>query len=699
MGQIRVLDKTVANMIAAGEVVERPASVVKELLENAMDAGATHVTVEIKSGGIAYIRVADDGCGMSQEDAETCLLRHATSKISTAEDLAAIGTLGFRGEALASIAAVANIDIYTKTAEDELGTHLSCRCGETPEIAEAGCPQGTTVIVRDLFCSTPARMKFLKKDHTEAGYIADMLNRLALSHPAISFKLIHNGKEALFTAGDGDLANCAYSVYGREAGKAMVPVQYKETPVEVSGLAGRGEISRPNRNMQNFFINGRYIKSPLLSRAAEDAYKNELMAGKFPVLIINIAIDPSLVDINVHPTKLEAKFSDEKHIYHCVYWAVKNALHANVHIPKVQETAGRKTFEMPEKAEMKEAEPIRVEEASARAAATAETHQTDGMQPEGASGQSERTGADMRGEAVHAAETPGHEKPGNALRRDKPSVGIREPALMWPIPEFIPPQTIPADMSKKQTPVEATARETSWSEIVPAPHEEEKTAAVRTADSRAGERAVQAAGQEKQEDICADKPAPEYQIRGQVFDTYLIVEKDGEMLMVDQHAAHERLRYEELLRQYRERKVAAQSMLIPSVVTLSAQEMAVWQEHEEEIAALGFDAEEFGANAVALRAAPEELSDRDLGELFLSIITMFSENRKNVGEELVSRMLYSIACKGAIKANHNLHEAEMKALLDAVFALDGINTCPHGRPITIAFTKSFIEKQFKRIVS
>lgn len=698
MGRIRVLDKTVANMIAAGEVVERPASVVKELLENAMDAGASHVTVEIKSGGIAYIRVADDGCGMSQEDAATCLLRHATSKISTAEDLAAIGTLGFRGEALASIAAVANIDIYTKTADSELGTHLSCRCGETPEIAEAGCPQGTTVLVRDLFCSTPARMKFLKKDHTEAGYIADMLNRLALSHPDISFKLIHNGKEALFTSGDGELVNCVYSVYGREAGKAMVPVHYKEAPVEVAGLAGRGEISRPNRNMQNFFINGRYIKSPLLSRAAEDAYKNELMAGKFPALIINIAIDPSLVDINVHPTKLEAKFADEKHIYHCVYWAVKNALHANVHIPKVQETVGRKAFEMPESAERKAAEPIRVEEASTRAIATEEAHQTAGMQLEGAAGRSVRAATDMLGAAARNAETSKPAKPDGARQKDKPSFGLREPALIWPIPEFIPPQTIPMDDNKKQTPEDDTIRESGRSETASAPQWEEKAAAVRAADSQAGEDIVQAVEPETQQNARADKPAPEYQIRGQVFDTYLIVEKDGEMLMVDQHAAHERLRYEELLRQYRERKVAAQSLLIPSVVTLSAQEMAVWREHEEEIAALGFDAEEFGANAVALRAAPEELSDRDLGELFLSIITMFSENRKNVGEDLVSRMLYSIACKGAIKANHNLHEAEMKALLDAVFALDGINTCPHGRPITIAFTKSFIEKQFKRII-
>ena len=648
MGKIRVLDKTVSNMIAAGEVVERPASVVKELLENSMDAGAGHITVEIKSGGITYIRVADDGIGMSREDAETCLLRHATSKISTADDLAAIKTLGFRGEALASIAAVSNLDIYTKSADDETGTHLSSACGEITDIGEAGCPLGTTVIVRDLFCSTPARMKFLKKDFTEAGYIRDMLERLALSHPDISFKLINNGKEALFTDGQGELSSCVYSVYGKDVASAMMPADFNEAPVRVHGLIGRGSISRPNRNMQNFFINGRYIKSPLLARATEDAYKNEVMVGKFPVCVLNIELDPSMVDINVHPTKLEAKFADEKHIYHSVYWAVKNALCQGVEIPKVSTDIKKTSFTMPTKDKV--AEPI---------------HMSEVILPK-----KEEIKKEAEVKPVHIINEPKKEN-----KWIRPETTVKEPAIEWPIPEFVPPV-----LTEEIKPKDKQETEEKTPTIIFDEPEEIKPKEVKW--------------EEKEEIIKETR----YKICGQVFDTYILVEKDGELLMVDQHAAHERLRYEELLRQYRERQIVSQSLIIPAVITLSSQEMALYREYSEEIAALGFDTEEFGENAVAVRATPEELSERDISELFAEILTMLSQNRKNIDEDLVSRMLYSIACKGAIKANHSLHEREMKVLLDSVFSLQGINTCPHGRPITIAFTKTFIEKQFKRIV-
>ncbi|MBR5157901.1 MAG: DNA mismatch repair endonuclease MutL [Clostridia bacterium] len=655
MGRIHVLDKTVSNMIAAGEVVERPASVVKELLENAMDAGAKHITVEIKSGGISYIRVADDGCGMSEEDAKTCLLRHATSKISSAEDLSAISTLGFRGEALASIAAVSKLDIYTKAQEDEAGTHISCDCGEITEISEAGCPNGTTMIVRDLFCSTPARMKFLKKDFTEAGYIADMLNRLALSHPEVSFKLINNGKEALFTSGDGELSGCIYAVYGKEVGAAMQQVNFSEGPVKVSGLTGRGSVSRPNRNMQNFFINGRYIKSPLLARAVEDAYKNEIMVGKFPVFAIHIDLDPQMVDINVHPTKLEAKFADEKQIYHCVYWAVKNALHRNTYIPKVEKTAPSVSFELKEQIKQEKAEPVRIETVLPR-----------------------------QDEVKRAAEIK--------VRGEHNTITSGTPGIT----KSVPAKTASSKFTMRETSVfeEMPKEETVAKEIVEKIVEKEENLPIKEKIIIPESKAEVAEPEIKPQ----DKPETEYKICGQVFGTYVIVEKDGEMLMVDQHAAHERLRYEELLKQYKSKALAAQSMLIPCVVNLSAQEMAIYRENIDEISDLGFDSEEFGENAVALRATPEELSDRDLSDLFIEILTMLSENRKNVSEDLASRMLYSIACKGAIKANHNLHQEEIKALLDAVFALDGINTCPHGRPITIAFTKAYIEKQFKRIV-
>lgn len=679
MGRIRVLDKTVSNMIAAGEVVERPASVVKELLENAMDAQAKHITVEIKAGGISYIRVMDDGIGMSAEDAQLCLLRHATSKIRAAEDLAAIHTLGFRGEALASIAAVSKMDIYTRAAGEETGTHIACDCGEMAEPQEAGCPVGTTVIVRDLFCSTPARMKFLKKDFTEAGYIADLMNRLALSHPQISFQLIHNAKEQLFTSGDGDMVSCIGAVYGREFSAQTLPADYSQPPIRVCGYIGTGSVSRPNRNMQNFFVNGRYIKSPMLARAAEDAYKNEVMVGKFPVFVLQIDIDPSLVDINVHPTKLEAKFADEKAMYHCVYWAVKNALFQNVHIPTVEEKKDKKLFErkLSEEETFRETKPIKMEEFASE---MPKSHMAD---MESALRQAEEEGKG------------GQEKSNEEASALREKTTVREAVLSWNYREK--PQAEPVGKWWSEAAEKMRAqRETDSEVLVPSETTEirEERAEILQAESLRTQR--ESAEKNEKEHFFSDV---EYKICGQVFDTYLIVEKDGDMLMVDQHAAHERLRYEALLRQYRNRQIAAQSLLLPAVVTLSPQEMAVYREHEEEINALGFDTAEFGENAVAVRATPEELSEREIGSLLIEILTMFSEHRKNIDEDLVSRMLYSIACKGAVKANHNLHEEEMKALLDAVFALEGINTCPHGRPITISFTKEFIEKQFKRIVS
>ena len=635
MGKIKLLDKTVAGMIAAGEVVERPASVAKELLENAIDAGSTHITVEIKGGGIAYLRVTDNGCGMTMEDAKLSLLRHATSKISDAVDLEAIRTLGFRGEALASISAVSKMEIYTKAAEEELGTHLVSRDDTIVECGEAGCPDGTTIIVRDLFYSTPARMKFLKKDYTEAGYIADMINRLALSHPHISFKFINNGKEMLFTAGDNILSNCVFSVYGRDVQKAMVEVDFSDLHIRVHGLCGKAEISRPNRNMQNFFINGRYIKSPLISRAVEEAYKNELMVGKFPACVLHIELNPASVDINVHPTKLEAKFANEKDVYHCVYWAVKNALYRRTDIPEVEEK-----------------QPMRVPELAEKTVVQKVPYNTT-----------------MREEPM---------RPLWKKQEDEPPA----PAEQFKVTQLVPPQ-VKTGENGTVLPEQAGPAAT---ESVPNPEIQKDSLPEECSDKR-----------DKPFEINLAEP-PEYRICGQVFQTYIIVEKDGKMLMVDQHAAHERLRYEELLRQYQNRQIASQALLFPTVVKLTGAEMAAYRENEEQMNRLGFFVEEFGEDSVIIRNTPEDLPEDELKSLLVEIIGMFADKRKNVGDDIVSKMLYRISCRGAIKANHTLHGPEMKALLDAVFSLEGINTCPHGRPITIAFTKEFIEKQFKRIV-
>ncbi len=656
MGKIQVLSKNISDKIAAGEVVERPASVIKELLENAVDANATNICVEIKNGGIAYMRVTDNGVGMSKEDVEISVLRHATSKISTEADLTKISTLGFRGEALSSIAAVSKLEIYTKTRESDTGTHMTAHNGEITDIAEAGCPDGTTVVVRELFCTVPARMKFLKKDFTEAGYIEDIVSRLALSHPEISVKFIHNGKDVIFTPGDSKLSSAIYAVYGKDIKNAMVDASFENEDVKVTGMCGKASAGRPNRNMENFFVNGRYIKSPLLARATEEAYKNELMVGKFPTCVLNITLSPENVDINIHPTKLEAKFADEKNVYHCVYWAVKNALYASDFVPQASEhKAIKPQYVRPENVKelftYKPAEPAKPVNVQTKP---------------------------IKQETVKTAASASAEAEPKSKPEPKQTVSFRETdRSLTPV----------ARESEKNMEVKTYIPEVDAKPVMqvarPEPVREEK-AVPKT--------------EPEQTPLETKKEIPQYRIVGQVFATYIIVEKDGQMLMVDQHAAHERLRYEKLLQQYREREVSSQLMLCPEVIDLSGTEFACFTEHKDIITDMGFQADEFGTRQIIVRGTPAQAGECDAKSTILEILGMLSEGRKRIDDELASKMLYRIACRGAVKANAILSHAEMKNLLDAVFSLNGINTCPHGRPITVEFTKSFIEKQFKRIV-
>ena len=633
MGRIQVLSKNVSDKIAAGEVVERPASVIKELLENSVDAGATSITVEIKSGGIKYMRVTDNGIGMTQEDARLSILRHATSKISTEEDLTKISTLGFRGEALSSIAAVSKLEIYTKSKTSDTGTYMIAENGEILDIYDAGCPDGTTILVRELFCTVPARMKFLKKDYTEAGYIEDIVARLALSHPEISVKFINNGKEIIFTPGDNQLTSAVYAVYGKDVKDAMIEASYEENGVKVTGLCAKASAARANRNMENFFINGRYIKSALLAHAVEEAYKNELMVKKFPACVLNINISPEMVDINIHPTKLEAKFADEKAVYHAVYWAVKNALYKKAYVPKVtDEKPVVKEFVRPAPQVVKEVfkstpevkrELPKIDFSKVTPIVHKEPVKTEQ-------------------EKIHFGENT------YKIPETKPQIKIEIPEVKPEIKE------IPKVEVKEEIKVEK----------VPEPVKE----------------------------------IPVFKVCGQVLSTYIIVEKDEKMLMVDQHAAHERLRYEKLLKQYKERNIVTQVLLMPEIINLTANEFSVFTENEKAINELGYTVEPYGEREIIVREIPMEASDADIEETMFEILEMFSQNHKNVDEDLASKMLYRIACRGAIKANATLNHAEMERLVTDVLSLDNINTCPHGRPITIELTKDFIEKQFKRIV-
>jgi len=604
MQKINVLDQRVANMIAAGEVVERPASVIKELVENAVDAGARSITVEIKNGGISYIRVSDDGCGISPEDAVTAFQRHATSKIRNVKDLESILTLGFRGEALASIAAVSQVELITKTQDSDEGIYVSIQAGKVTEKKSIGCPQGTTLVVRNLFFNTPARMKFLKKDTTEAGYISDIIDRLVLGHPEISFRFINNGKEVIFTSGDNKLINCIYSLYGKDYAKSMLPVNYNENGIQVSGFAGKPDIARANRSMQSFFINGRYIKSNVLTYAVEEAYKNQLTVNKFPVAILHLNFNPSLVDVNVHPTKMEVKFSDEKQIYQAVYWAVKNALYARPNIPEMA-VPKKNIFEY------------------------------------------------------------------KVSEKDIPILFDKKSHIQQEINTY----TVAADQSinfqKSDIKKNDISNEINNGEKEVEP---EKSAVVQEGSSK------------------------QYKIIGQLFNTYILVEKDEEVLLIDQHAAHERLGYEKLLQRYKSRQIYPQTLLVPVVLQLSKVEMNIALENSAFFKAIGFEFEDFGNNSVMIREVPVTVDDSDIKNLFIEIIELLKNSKNEPITEKEYHALYTIACKAAVKANKNMHMKEMEQLVSDLLKLENINTCPHGRPIIISMSKYYIEKQFKRVM-
>ncbi|MCX7714609.1 MAG: DNA mismatch repair endonuclease MutL [Clostridia bacterium] len=620
MGVIHVLSQELSDKIAAGEVVERPASVVKELVENSIDAGATVITVEIKDGGISYMRVADNGSGMSEEDARTAFLRHATSKLRTQEDLDAIYTLGFRGEALSSILAVSKIDLFTKTADDKEGIHLYAEGGNILSLQSAGTPNGTTIVVKNLFYNTPARMKFLKKNSTEAGYISDIMSKFILAHPNISFRFINGGKEVLFSSGNNKLTDCIYTVYGKDFAKSVISVDYQNEGLRIAGVIGKSEISRPNRNFQNFFINKRYIKSPLIIRAVEEAYKNQIMSGKFPAAILNLEINPALIDINVHPTKLEVKFADEKSIYEAVYFGVKNALYS---IPSIPEIAP-------------------------------------------------------------------NSKPVSQIPKTEifaPSVGIKN--------------VLP--FSTDKTPKEKTENELwNLSDLIdptPKSYEENERENLTAEDVSFKTPVSLKAQQERAEYI---KPpytaAQEYKIIGQIFNSYIIVERGQEMLLIDQHAAHERLKYEQLKKLLANGNMTPQTLLFPAVVNLSSVEFCTFCENKDFFYSMGFETEEFGDNSIIVRTTPSSIDEHDISELMVELISQLAQSKREIMSVKEERALYTIACKSAVKANRFMHFSEIEALLNEIFSLDNINTCPHGRPIIVSMSKNQIEKEFKRIV-
>lgn len=611
MKKINVLTNEMANKIAAGEVVERPASVIKELVENSVDAGATNLIIEIKNGGISYIRVTDNGCGISPEDIKTAFLPHATSKIVDEDDLFSIKTLGFRGEALASIAAVSNVEIMSKT-EDENGTKLEISGGKFLSEETVGCPVGTTVVVKNLFFNTPARMKFLKKDSTEASYITDIVERLVMANPHISVRYIVDEKEKLFVSGDGELKSCIYAIYGRDYAKGVLELSNTNQGIKISGYVGKKELSRGNRAFQSVFVNGRYVKNRAITAVVENAYKNNIMVGKFPFYVMNIEIPFEMVDINVHPTKQEVKFVNERQVCDEVYWAVKNALLKENDEIREKIKSRYVTFDRPVTLEKPKAQQTEIK---------IETKPVNVERP---------------------TFTPVKKVEVSVPKEFKPKSESR-PAVQQP-----PKNTDTADVLKMFTAAEPR---------VEFEEEEQKFS---------------------------------YKIIGQLFDTYVILELDNEVLLMDQHAAHERMIYEKLIRMNNEKEMAYQMLLSPVAITLSASEYDAVEGKKEALEKYGFVVEDFGSNTILVRQVPVSLRDDDIKNVILDIIN-------NSSTDYMEENIHTIACKAAVKANKKLSDKEIDELVRLFVAEGGVNTCPHGRPIIVKITKYELEKMFKRI--
>ena len=668
MGKIHILNSEISNKIAAGEVVERPLSIVKELVENSIDAGADVITVEIKDGGIEFIRVTDNGSGMTEDDAKICFLRHATSKIATDEDLDAIYTLGFRGEALSSIGAVSKVKLYTKKRDSDIGVLVTCEGGEILSSTDAGMSDGTVLEVRDLFYNTPARKKFLKKPATEGGYISDLMGRYVFSYPEISFKLIRDGKEVIFSAGDNNIFNSVYSIYGKDYAKNMLKVDYEYNGIRVVGLIGKGTLCRPNRNYESLFVNRRFVKSPTMIRAVEEAYKNQIMVSKFPTVILNLEIPAELVDINVHPTKLECKFSNEQDIYQAVYHAVKSTLYALPNVPQIEHNPLKTSKpEAQEQVEQKSIEELfreKLQESKMRKQELSErvipkTEET-ANEP-----QIKETAKEPQRE-IYAVQPDENPKP-----IDDKDYKFDAFSML----DFAVEHAKKYDNALKVKSPAAQAKDedidTDWMTYL---QNAKKASANR-------------------ENIFADGY---FRVIGQVFETYILVEKGENLLMIDQHAAHERLNYEALKKELENTGIMQQMILEPIEIKLHPNEYEVYTENKDEFSKLGFECQANG-DIITVTAIPGDISWSDGEPLFLELLSQMSDMKNSIISEKKERLLYTISCKASIKANMKISQQEMENLVSKVFALENINTCPHGRPIVISLSKNQIEKDFRRI--
>lgn len=664
MSRINVLSKEVSELIAAGEVIDRPAAIIKELLENSIDAGANVITVEIKNGGRTYIRVTDNGSGISENDVSKAFLRHATSKISIKDDLDKILTLGFRGEALASISAVAKVEVLTKMTNEDYGTHYVIEGSEEKLIEKSGCPDGTTFIVRDIFYNVPARLKFLKKDTTEANYVAMFVSKLALSHPDVSFKFIRDNKTELLTAGDGKLFSGIYAVFGREFANSLIPVDYIYHDVKVSGYVIKPLSAKNNRKFQNFFVNGRYIKSPTCAAALEEAYRNNIMTGKFPACVLNVQISPNIVDVNVHPTKIEVRFSDNKIIYESVFFAVKNALLQfdkpnDIKFENKRNYTNEELYDFPPPPDQNE--QLKFETISSVKAVTNNTHSENRTISETFAVQSVPASKSANEASEFADEIK------SDYISDKSTDTVKKDDY----------ETHFDAGNQASPPYNNFAQQEDVSEY---------------------KYINQNAFEKKESAIIVDEVKPEVKpvVIGELFKTYIVAQSGDDMLLFDKHAAHERYIFEQIKNDAQQ--LDTQMYLEPIMVLLSYEEYDALSCNLEKIKQLGFAVEPDVAPTVAVTGVPMVLKDENPTEIVTELAENFIECRHNPQLEIFDELFHSIACKAAIKANDNSGLIELQALVNAVFENDNIRYCPHGRPVMIKLSKKDIEKQFKRIV-
>jgi DNA mismatch repair protein MutL len=589
MGKIIILDENTSNRIAAGEVIERPASVVKELVENSIDAGSDNITIEIKNGGISYIRVTDNGSGISEDDIEIAFERHSTSKIRSSEDLDSICTLGFRGEALASIAAVSKVQLVTRTEGSPYGMNVEISGGQVVGVRQTGCPVGTSFTVRDLFFNTPARFKFLKKDSTEARYISDIVTRIALGNPQISFKLTSNGSDIIHTPGNNDLLSVIFSIYGRKTAREVCEINYTDNDIKITGFAGKPEIAWSNRSHQSIYVNGRYIKSKVAASAIDEAYKTLLLKNRYAFIVLKIEINSLFVDVNVHPAKMDVRFSNEQDLYRCVHDAISNALLSK---------SGIRTFRACEKTPQKF--------------------------------------------IFEKSESPSVEYTQQKISVEKSQVGEKS---------------------------------------------------VESHDNN-----IHKLESEGNSSITLENVLSGAKIMGQLFSTYVLLQFNDRILLIDQHAAHERITYETLKRKFTNKETLAQVLISPVVVELTPDEIKLVEDSTDFLNKIGYIFENFGNNSIILRSVPYVNNNNEIGEIFLEIIGILTNAGKKDSDLIADNTLYTIACKAAVKANKKLDNLEIRNMLEELEKVENPYTCPHGRPTIIEITKYEMEKMFKRIV-